>query len=158
MAVRRNAAAAGKPTAGSATAASPDLSAEEYRHCRELLLENVRSMDRNEIYTLGAVAVTMVFSLTATNPAVAIGSAMIPLALSYMARLRYMGIGIMTRTLNTFMVRMVKANPSISWTTFERSAKAGKFLRENRVFFWYVLMGGSAVFLAARIALVATGH
>jgi len=152
MAVRKRPAA--QEQIGADTAPPTDLSVEEYNHCRELLLENVRAMDRNEVYTLGAVGATVVFSLAATNAVVAAASAAIPLALSIVARLRYRSIGIMTRVLNSYVAQLEKANPSIGWTTFHRKRKAGVSLRENRVMLWQWLMWGSAAFLVFRLLSV----
>ena len=131
-----------------------DLSAEEYAHTRQLIIENIRSMDRNEVYTLGAVALTMAFSLSASRADIAIGSAVIPLALTYVARLRYLGIGIMIRTLNDFTRRKEQLNSSISWTTFQREVGAGRELRRNRFLFWRALLIGSAAFLVFQVASV----
>jgi hypothetical protein len=100
------------------------LGAEEYQHCRELMLENIRAMDRNEIYTLGAVAVTTGFSLSSTSDAVAFGSAFIPLALTWIARLRYIGLGNFVRSINDYLREMEFLNPSIGWTTFQRARLA----------------------------------
>jgi hypothetical protein len=111
-------------------------------------------MDRNEVYTLGAVAVTIGFSLSTPSDAVAVCSAMIPIALTYIARLRYVGIGIMVRSLNNFMVQKEASNRSISWNSYQREAGAGAKLRSNRFLFWRVLMFGSAAFLLIRVFII----
>ena len=138
--------------AHSSTTSPAHLEDAEYEYLRNLMLEYVRSIDRNEIYTLGAAAVTMGFSLSSTNQAIAIGSALIPFVLILLAYSRYRGIATMCGTITDFMLERERVNRSIIWSSYQREVGAGSSLRKNRMLLWKALIAGSAIFLVFRVA------
>jgi hypothetical protein len=126
----------------------------EYEYCRNLLLQYVQSIDRNEIYTLSAVAITMGFSLSSTNRTVAIGSSLVPAALVTLAYLRYRGIAKMCGTITEFLIAREKDNPSINWSTHQRTTSAGTELRISRKRLWWGLTIGCFAFIVFQIGTV----
>ena len=149
--------AAGPPTLIEASARRAHLETSEYEYCRNLMLQYVQSIDRNEIYTLGAVAVTIGFSLSSTNPAVAIGSAIVPPVLILLSYWRYRGIASMCHAITEFMLRREDGNPSIEWSSYQRSTQAGTELRVTRKRLWWALTVGCIAFLLFQIEVVAGG-
>jgi len=135
-----------------------DLLAEEYKGCRDLFLENVRAMERNEIYSLGAIGAVMVYAVSATDPRIAIPSSLIPLAISVIGKMRYIGFGITAGSLNSYIQKLEAEHDDIGWTTFQRANATGSYLRKSRFLLWRWLFWGSAVFAVLVIsqALIST--
>jgi hypothetical protein len=123
-----------------------DLTAEEYKSCRDLFLENVRAMERNEIYALGAIGAVMVYAISASDPWVAIPSSLIPLAIAVIGRMRYLGFGITAKALNSYLEQVEKEQDGIGWICFQRGTDAGGYLRQSRFLLWRVLVMAACTF------------
>lgn len=123
-----------------------DLASEEYQSCRNLFLENVRAIERNEIYCIGASAVVIVFALAQQALATALPAAFVPLFVNILGRMRFIGFGIIASTLNDYLQKLEEADASIGWVSFQRGQQAGGPLQRSRFLLWRMLIGLSAVF------------
>lgn len=127
---------------------SDALVEEEYKFCHQLLVENISILEKTEVYATGAVAASMVFSLAASDPSVAVGSALVPVLISGLGLIRWRGLDSVIGTLNDYLA----ANgPPNGWTAYYRQNRA-PFLKRSRVLIWILLNIVSAAF-AILIAL-----
>lgn len=131
-----------------------EFNREEYVQCWGLLLENIRAIERNELYSIGAIAGVMAFSISLKNPMLAMASSAITLFISYLGRMRYFGFGVTAGALNEYILSVEGSADRVGWVGFQRSREVGKRLRDMRFFLWKVIILVSWTF----VALLAATH
>ena len=132
---------------------SDELRLEDYKCAWELFLENVRAVERNETYAIGAVAVVMSFSIASKDPVFAVGSSVLTLLIAYIGRIRYVGLGIIAREINNYLLLVEQRMGVEGWQTFRRSTEVGNRLRKGRLFLWNALFCALAAFIVLVVVI-----
>ena len=122
------------------------LRPEEYKRCWDLFIENIKAVERNEIYAVGAIAAVMGFSLSSHEPLVSIGSSLVAILIAYLGRMRYVGFGIIAGALNAYIQETEQQARIIGWVTYQRQADVGGHLRRMRFLLWKVLLASTTAF------------
>jgi hypothetical protein len=118
---------------------------EEYKSCRDLLKTNIDIMEKSEIFVVGAAAAAAAFCLSSKNETVVLLSSYLPLALSVLGLIRFLGLNSVIGTINNYIEGVEKNHKAINWTTYYRN-KRGRMLFLSRWAFWILLVGGSLAF------------
>jgi hypothetical protein len=132
--------------ANSAKDVQGDLVVEEYKSCRELLSKNIDIIEKTEVYAAGAAAAASAFCLSSTVDAVAKSSCWLPLIVSVLGLVRFVGIDATIGKINNHLVSMENTYPAISWTKSYRQQNKIKVLKASRYIIWVALIGCSLAF------------
>jgi len=119
---------------------------EEYKSCRELLSKNIDIIEKTEVYAVGAAAAASAFCLSSTVDAVARFSCWLPLAISVLGLVRFVGIDATIGKINNYLVSIETKYPVISWTQSYRQQNTIKVLKGSRYIIWVVLILCSIAF------------
>jgi hypothetical protein len=112
---------------------------EEYKSCRQQIIENIRWMDQLEIYSVGAVAAVYVFIFTQTKPILIELLSFIPPFIVLAGALRTAAIDRTIGVLNNYIVEVEKKNPEIGFTRFYRQHRSW-VMKSSRYTVWGVLL------------------
>jgi lysylphosphatidylglycerol synthetase-like protein (DUF2156 family) len=125
---------------------SDALLVEEYKSCRELLKINIDIIEKSEVYSVGAAAATVVYCLSSTVEIVSKTACWLPLVISLLGLVRFVGIDATINKINNHLVNIEAAYPKISWTQFYREQNTFKILKYSRYLIWAILTICSAAF------------
>ena len=115
-----------------------DLLEEEYKFCHQLLIENISILEKTEVYATGAIAASMAFSVSASNPVVSTASAWIPALIGLVGLARFVGLDGVIGRLNDYLEVVGKDLPQKGWTKFYRDRKPVQ-LKRSRWAIWIFL-------------------
>jgi hypothetical protein len=120
------------------------LMLEEYKTCKQQIVEDIKWMDQLEIYTVGAVAAVYVFAFSQTKPLLVELLSLIPPFILLAGALRTAALDSTIGVLNDYIVNIEDKNPQIGFT---------RFYRDNRSF----VMKGSRYLVWATLLLLTIG-
>ncbi|MEA2991111.1 MAG: hypothetical protein QOD40_31 [Alphaproteobacteria bacterium] len=124
---------------------------EEYKSCRMQILENIKWMDKLEVYTAGGIAAIYVFMFTLKKSEFVTWVAMVPFILSLAAMLRSLAIDRTIKVINDYLVHLESKYPEIGFTTFYRRNRF-PMMKFSRQYVWILLIGTTtAVYGVVRI-------
>ncbi|RVD58878.1 hypothetical protein EN866_19440 [Mesorhizobium sp. M2D.F.Ca.ET.223.01.1.1] len=109
---------------------------EEYKSCRELIGRNIDIIEKSEVYAIGACAAIFVFVLGVSDPLLYRIAAWLPLVVSILGLIRYIGIDSTIHKINDYLEKVEAEYTCIGWTTFYRAANTDKILKKSRYSFW----------------------
>jgi hypothetical protein len=113
-----------------------DLSLEDFKSCRELLVENIRIMERNETAVVAAVGATITFGVASADPLFTAHLVILP-TIIVLGYLRFLGLRHVIHLADEFTLK-IEANLPIGWATYYRAKSTG-LLGRSRHAFWGVL-------------------
>ena len=111
---------------------------EEYKNCRQQILEDIKWMDQLEIYCFGAVAAIYVFILTQKQPVLIKVLMFLPFAIAMVGAVRTWALDKTIGTLNDYLEQIEKKHPEIGFTAFYR-ANRSPVMKASRYMVWPVL-------------------
>jgi hypothetical protein len=114
------------------------LQIEEYEFCRQLIIENISVIEKTEIYAVGAVAATIAFSASQSNPLLAFLSSLLPLIISIIGFTRFFGMDKTIGRINSYLITLEEKQPNIKWTEYYRHSKP-RALKLSRWWIWGIL-------------------
>jgi len=115
------------------------LSVEEYKSCKQQLIEDIKWMDQLEVYTVGAVAAVYVFVFSQAKPVLAEILCFIPPFIALAGALRTVALDQTIKVLNDYIVEVEKKNPEIGFTTFYRRHRSF-VMKASRYTVWSILL------------------
>jgi hypothetical protein len=115
------------------------LLVEEYKSCRDLIGKNIDIIEKTEVYALGAIACIFVFSLSSTERIVSVAAAWLPMVISFLGLVRFIGLDNTIDKINLYLISVEQKYGSINWTTFHKAANTKKVLKKTRYCFWITL-------------------
>ncbi len=118
---------------------TPQLALEEYKSCRQQILEDIKWMDQLEIYAVGAVAAVYVFIFTQTRPVLIELLSLIPPFIVLAGALRTSALDKTIGVLNDYLARQEEQYPEIGFTTYYR-ANRSPIMKTSRYIVWGVLL------------------
>ena len=116
-----------------------DLLLEEFKACKQHIIENIKWMDQLEIYTVGAVAVVYVFIFAQTKPLLIEALSLIRPFIALAGALRTVAIDRTIGILNDYLLRVESCHKSIQFTSFYRTNRSF-VMRSSRYAVWGVLL------------------
>jgi hypothetical protein len=108
---------------------------EEYKSCRQQILEDIKWMDQLEIYCFGAVAAVYVFVFTQTQPVLIRVLMLIPLAIAMAGAMRTLALDKTIGILNDYLEQIEKKHPEIGFTTYYRANRSA-VMKASRYMVW----------------------
>jgi hypothetical protein len=115
-----------------------ELTLEEYKNCRQQILEDIKWMDQLEIYTFGAVAAVFVFIFTQKEPVLTKALIVIPFVISVVGAMRTWALDKTIFVLNNYLQDVEKRHPVIGYTQYYRDNRS-QIMKNSRIFVWGVL-------------------
>ncbi len=115
------------------------LSIEEYKSCKQHIVEDIKWMDQLEVYTVGAVAAVYVFVFSQAKPTLAVLLCFIPPFIVLAGALRTLALDKTIGVLNDYVVELERKNPEIGFTTFYRKNRSF-VMKGSRYAVWSVLL------------------
>ena|SRR5712692_1870363 len=112
---------------------------EEYKFCKEHILENIRWMDKLEVYVVGAVAAVYVFIFSQTGAILAEFLSLIPFTIVLLGALRTIAIDQTIRVLNNYIEDIETKNPEIGFTGYYRTSRSFA-MKSSRYAVWGMLL------------------
>jgi hypothetical protein len=119
---------------------------EEYKSCRDLIARNIDIIERTEVYAVGAAAASATFSLAATDSLLSDATCWIPLAISLLGLIRYIGIDSTIHKINNYLEEVERKYPLLGWTRSYRKQNKWKILKATRYVIWGVSVAASIGF------------
>ncbi len=110
------------------------LGVEEYKSCRDLISKNIDIVEKTEVYAIGAAAASAAFCLThLKDTVVRDASAILPLAVSVVGLLRYVGVDRTISKINRYL-RLVELRHKrhIGWSRYYKRVNKIKWLKGSR--------------------------
>jgi hypothetical protein len=130
------------------------LAVEEYKICRQQIVENIKAMDALEIYTVGAVSAIYVFMFSQTNALIIKSASVMPFLISSLAALRFIALDRTIGLLNDYLVIREASAKTIGWIGHYRAHRT-PYMRQSRNIVWLLLVG--LTFVGA-IAILSSGQ
>ncbi|MEA2974589.1 MAG: hypothetical protein QOF19_109 [Alphaproteobacteria bacterium] len=127
--------------------ASP-LLLEEYKNCKQQILEDIKWMDQLEVYVVGAVATVYVFVFAQKEPTLAKLISIIPLFVVCAGALRTAALDSTIGVLNDYLVKIEKQHTDVGYTQFYRLSRSPT-MKTSRYIVW-----GTLLFLSISFAFV----
>jgi hypothetical protein len=121
------------------------LALEEYKICKQQIIEDIKWMDQLEIYTVGAVAAVYVFTFTQAKPILVEFLCFIPLFIVLAGALRTAALDRTIGVLNDYIVQILEKNPEIGFTKFYRKNRSF-VMKASRYAVWGILIGLTLLF------------
>lgn len=115
------------------------LRTEEYKVCKQQILENIKAMDQLEIYSVGAIAGVFVFALSQSDKNIVVLAVMLACLIALLGFLRFWALDSTIGVLNDYVQGLEKQIEKIGWTTFYRE-KRTTFMSWSRWIVWCVLL------------------
>ena len=124
---------------GEAKGLPQDLSVENFKVCRELIVENIRIMERNETYVVGAVAAIIGFGIAQQDRTIFIIHALVAAVVVALGALRFAGLHHVIQLGDEYS-RIVEKElaTKVRWATYYQEHTHGT-LGKSRLAFWIVL-------------------
>ncbi len=137
-------------TAKTAASSNPGpLKIEEYKFCKQQIMENIKIMNQIEIYVIGAIAAVYVFAIAQRDIAVATSAVAIASLIALLGAVRVRALDQTIRVLNDYVQKIEKNELDIGWTSFYRQ-KRSRYMNWSRIVLWVslvLLTIGCAIFV-----------
>ncbi|WP_047310070.1 hypothetical protein [Rhodopseudomonas palustris] len=122
------------------------LKQEEYKICKQQVLENIKAMDQLEVYAVGAIAAIFVFALTQTERLIVVLAISTAFMVVVYGFVRFKALDHVIGVLNDYVEKLEDdSSNSIGWTKYYRGNRS-PYMRHSRHLVWYFL-GVSIFFL-----------
>jgi hypothetical protein len=116
------------------------LALEEYKICKQQIIEDIKWMDQLEIYTVGAVAAVYVFAFTQAKPSILVELlCAIPPFIALAGALRTAALDRTIGVINDYVVQIEEKNPQIGFTKFYRRNRSF-VMKASRYAVWGLLL------------------
>jgi hypothetical protein len=122
------------------------LQIEEYKICKQQILDNIKSMDQLEIYSVGAIAAVFVFALSQTHAVVITFAIALSFLIASLGFVRFAALDKMIGILNDYVQTVEESTKEIGWTKYYRT-KRTQYMKWSRYIVWAVLLGVTTSFL-----------
>jgi hypothetical protein len=134
-----------------ATPAVPPLAIEEYKFCKQLIMEDIKWMDQLEVWVVAAIAAVYLFIFTQAKSGLVIYLIFVPFLLAGAGMLRTTALDRTIGVLNDYIVILEKKYPDqIGFTGFYRR-KRSLIMRISRRIVWWGLLLGTGTILAVTL-------
>jgi hypothetical protein len=119
--------------------ADPAFALEEYKNCRQQILDDIKWMDHLEIYSVGAVAAVYVFMFAQTKPILVELLSFIPPLIVLAGALRTSALDKTIFVLNNYLEEIEKRESAIGYTGYYRDHRSF-VMKASRYLVWGVLI------------------
>ena len=115
------------------------LAIEEFKSCKQQILEDIKWMDQIEIYSVGAIAAVYVFAFTQAKPLLIEFICFIPPFIALAGALRTLALDQTIRVLNDYLVSIEGSNSTIGYTGYYRKHRSF-VMKASRYVVWGTLL------------------